>query len=428
MNLKRWYSARGALFVYQRGANLLDRYGISPARAIRRLENCVEMLAGLGCAPTFPTPGIIVKRYPQFIRRIQDAGAEIAVHSYQHIDLSGLPVSVAMQQLEKAVQTFERFGIDVRGFRCPYLGWSEELRDALPAGMFDYSSNEAICCEPDSLEIGTKNRFFKALHQFYQSKLLSQDVCLPSIRSNLIEIPVCVPDDLQLHDGMDLGTEGVSQVWGKMLDQLYERGELFTLMFHPELASFCESPFGSLLVKARQFPIPVWIARLQDISEWWREKSKYKIEIQPNSKELKLTFDCTPRATILVRGLDLPGSKLIWNDKYSRLLSNNLEVPANPRPFIGIPDGIPERIASFLREQGYFLDTGETAKFCGLILDNDILAKLPNDVELVNYIESSPAPLVRYWRWPNGAKSALSISGDMDALTLKDYVSRIFVS
>jgi peptidoglycan/xylan/chitin deacetylase (PgdA/CDA1 family) len=424
MSLRRWYAARGARFVCERGTNLLDRYGISPAKAIRRLDNCVEVLAGLGCKPTFPTPGTIVQRYPQFIRRLQSAGAEIAVHGYHHVDLSVLPVPVARQQLERAIRTFEGFEIDVRGFRCPYLGWSEELRDELPAGMFDYSSNEAICCEPDSMEAGIKNGFFRALYRFYQSKLFSQNVCLPSIRPNLIEIPVCVPDDLQLHDGIGLGTEGVNQVWGKVLDHIYDRGELFTLTFHPELASFYESSFRSLLVKAGQFPIPVWITRLRDISEWWREKSKFTIDITPVTKGLCLNFNCTPRATILVRGLDTIGSAPIWVGAYHRLQSNTLEVPANPRPFIGIADNMSERVVSFLHEQGYILESGETARFCGLFLDADTLAKLPNDVELVNYIESSQDPLVRFWRWPNGAKSALSITGDLDALSLMDYASR----
>jgi hypothetical protein len=108
------------------------------------------------------------------------------------------------------------------------------------------------------------------------------------------------------------------------------------------------------------------------------------------------------------------------------LLSNTIEVPATPRPFIGLSDGIPECVASFLNEQGYILESGETARSCGLVLGPDVLSGLSNNVELVNYIETSPAPLVRYWRWPYGAKSSLSITGDLDALSLMDYATRVF--
>jgi hypothetical protein len=294
--------------------------------------------------------------------------------------------------------------------------------------MFDYSSNEAICFEAESLEVGYRNGFYGALQRFYQSKLFTRYLCLPVMRPNLIEIPVCVPDDLQLHDGMGLGKEGMSQVWGRVLDNIYERGELFTLMFHPELATFCELPFESLLVKARQFSLPVWIARLRDISEWWCEKSKFGVDIKLNNTGMELTFECSPRATILARGLDSAESGLMWDGTYYKLQSNTIEVPAIPRPFIGITNGISESVISFLREQGYILDTGETARSCGLILDTEILTTLPNNVELVNYIEASRTPLVRYWRWPNGAKSAMSITGDLDALSLMDYVSRLFIS
>ena len=40
-------------------------------------------------------------------------------------------------------------------------------------------------------------------------------------------------------------------------------------------------------------------------------------------------------------------------------------------------------------------------------------------------IDASPAPLVRLWRWPNGAQSALAVTGDIDALTLFDFGLRL---
>jgi hypothetical protein len=170
----------------------------------------------------------------------------------------------------------------------------------------------------------------------------------------------------------------------------------------------------------------VWVARLREVSDWWREKAKFKIEINPVNTGLLLNFDCSPRATILARGVDNIGSAPIWDGDYHRVQSKVLEVSTNPRPFVGLSANVPERTVSFLRDQGYILDASETARSCGIYLDNDTLSKLANDVELVKYIETSPAPLVRFWRWPNGAKSGLCITGDLDALTLLDYASRIF--
>ena len=80
---------------------------------------------------------------------------------------------------------------------------------------------------------------------------------------------------------------------------------------------------------------------------------------------------------------------------------------------------------AFLREQGYILDSSESATRCGVYLDAAALAGLPSEVQLIDHIEACPSPLIRYWRWPNGAKSVLSVTGDLDALSLLDYASRL---
>ena len=44
---------------------------------------------------------------------------------------------------------------------------------------------------------------------------------------------------------------------------------------------------------------------------------------------------------------------------------------------------------------------------------------------IVEEIEQSDAPLLRYWRWPDKARSAMSVTGDIDSVTLSDFVLRI---
>ena len=36
-----------------------------------------------------------------------------------------------------------------------------------------------------------------------------------------------------------------------------------------------------------------------------------------------------------------------------------------------------------------------------------------------------PGPVIRLWPWPNGMRSALCITGDLDALSLLDYAARL---
>ena len=102
-----------------------------------------------------------------------------------------------------------------------------------------------------------------------------------------------------------------------------------------------------------------------------------------------------------------------------------MDVPADLRPFVGLPTSTPGPVVSFLREQGYIVDATDTSVRCAIYLDAGTLDGL-TQVQLVDRIEASPGPLVRYWRWPDGAKSALCVTGDLDALKLLDYAGRLF--
>jgi peptidoglycan/xylan/chitin deacetylase (PgdA/CDA1 family) len=428
MNFQEWYAARGLKFVAKRATKLTSRYGISAQRSINRIKESMVTLAKYGCAPTFFTPGLVVERYPRFIQSLQSDGAEIAVHSYQHKDLRYMELSDAIEQLNKALRVYEKYGIENYGFRCPYLGWSDELLTKLPMGMFDYSSNRAIWVGvPSHNGSGDQSVMFNKLHDFYRPQLLAEAVSTPWIQPNLFEIPVCVPDDLQLHDGLNLESEGISQAWIETLKKTYQRGELFNLIFHPELSSICRQSFEDLLQEIRLLTPAVWVARNRDISNWWKEKASFKVAVHPDNDGLLLEFSCTPRAVILARGVDAPDSAEVWDGSYFRLTSKTLILPDHQYPFIGLDSNAPADIVSFLEGQGYIVETSDKAAACGTYINADTLSRLGNPVQLVDYIEASPGPLVRFWRWPNGAKSALSITGDLDALTLLDYASRLFV-
>jgi len=370
----------------------------------------------------------VVERYPQFIRHLQNMGAEIAVHGYGHLDLGAYSPAEAEEQLGRAIEVFARHGIEVCGFRCPYLACTDGLLDALPKGMFDYSSNKAIWWDViPSTEAHSVAPICDVLYRLYNPTSALDAVCTPWIRSDIVEIPISLPDDLQLHDGFRLGPEGITRAWSQILHRTHRRGELFVLQFHPELAWRCQQPLVTLLREATRLQPPVWIARLRDISDWWREKSSFTVAISHTPTGLHISFTCSERATILVRGLGPFDSKCMWDGAYYQLRTRILDLPAEPRPFVGLPADAPKRIVSFLREQGYILDTGETATLCATYIDAATLAGLTSEVELIDYIEASTGPLIRYWRWPNAARSAMCITGDLDALTLLDYVSRLFV-
>jgi peptidoglycan/xylan/chitin deacetylase (PgdA/CDA1 family) len=383
---------------------------------------CIDLLANYQSAPTFPTPGRVVAQNADFCRDLQARGVELAVHGYDHVDFTGLAPEEARRQFERAVRAFESSGIRFDGFRCPYLSYTDKVLDTLPPGVFDYSSNKAIAWDvipPEAVEQATT--VFEELSHFYHAEPAAIRVATPHLVRNLVEIPASLPDDIQIYDGLKLGEDGVRRVWMEIFEQTYRRGELFTILFHPELYEHCALAFENILRQARQRQPAVWVTQLCDVSGWWREKAQFSVRAQGNA----LNFDCSPRATILLRGVETDMPTHPWNETYQVLEGRTLLLSNGHLPLLGLADDVPPETRSFLSEQGYLLATGDQARRCGVYLERKRISNL-NEVELIECIEALSTPLARFWRWPHEMKSALCITGDLDTVSLMDYATRLF--
>ena len=418
-----WRRERSVGYIVRRGTALVQRYGVTPPKAERRILDCVRKLANHGCRPTFPIPGALVDKYGEFTRTLQAMGAELAIHGYEHVDFRSLSSAEAGHQFVKAGEVFREQRIRAHGYRCPYLSATEELHQSVPDGLVQYSSNDAIWWE-DVPGCDAGNTLFDTLRRFYRAESSQAAVAMPRWVNGLVEIPVSLPDDLQLSDGLNLDPAGIQQAWTAMLHHIHGRGELFVVLFHPESYDRCAQAFDRMLDAARRMQPAVWITQLRDVSRWWREKAAFTVERSRRFRRLRIRFHCSPRATVLVRNLDAPDGET-WCGGYQVLNGRTLDVPTRPRPFVGLAPDVADRVAAFLTEQGYILERGEAAEECGVFLDAGCLERLDTDVKLVEHIECSPAPLVRFWRWPDRYRSALCVSGDIDALTLVDYAARL---
>lgn len=423
-----WLALRDARYICFRLLALMRRYGISASRAKKRVLDCVDRLARHECRPTFPTPGQVVARNATFCRELQRRGAELAVHGYHHLDFRALSGDESRRQFAAAAAAYQRNGIVFEGFRCPYLSYTEQLNDTIPTSDFGYSSNKAIWWDVTSnRRAGNGGQaIFNGLSRFYRAESSKTHAALPKLSNGLVEIPVCLPDDLQLLDGLKLDEHGVRQAWTDVLHETHRRGELFDLMFHPESFEQCGSALEAVLREARDLDPPIWITQLRDINKWWREKSGFTVERVKNDHGLHLTFHCSDRATVLVRHLDIKEPNQSWYGSYRALEGRSLQLSSHERPFVGLPADTPAALVAFLQEQGYIVERGAEASRCGVYLSPRDLAAGFNEVELIDFIETSPAPLVRFWRWPAGTRSALCVTGDLDALSLTDYVARVF--
>jgi peptidoglycan/xylan/chitin deacetylase (PgdA/CDA1 family) len=417
-----WFARRNPRYIALRVVSLLNRYGITPAKAERRVLQCVELLARYHSAPTFPTPGRVVAQNAAFCRELQARGVELAVHGYDHVDFTGLAPEEARQQFERAGGAFESARIQFAGFRCPYLSYTDALLDTFPPGTFRYSSNKAIVWNVVPREaVEQATTVFEELSQFYRAEPAAVRVATPRRVRDLVEIPASLPDDIQINDGLKLGEEGIRHIWMDIFEQVYRRGELFTILFHPELYEHCALAFESVLQQARQRQPAVWVTQLRDVGDWWQEKADFSARVS----EGVLQFDCSPRATILLRNVETEMPTHHWDETYRVLERRTLPLRNGQLPLLGIAEDIPADTCAFLSEQGYILATGDPARRCAVYLDREKVSDL-KELQLIECIEAFSAPLARYWRWPDEMKSALCITGDLDTVSLLDYATRLF--
>jgi peptidoglycan/xylan/chitin deacetylase (PgdA/CDA1 family) len=417
-----WLRQRNARYVAARAGSLLRRYDVSGRRARERALALTRLLGRFGARPTFAVPGSVVLRDPKFFRSLQGQGAELAVHSFDHLDFRGLDEQARRDQLLRAASAFEAAGLPFTGYRCPYMSWDPSMRRALPVDLFTYSSNTTIGWPAaGAAESGS---LVESLDAFYQPLPYENTTSTPWWSYGLVEIPAAVPDDLQLHDGMGLGESGLADAWLVMLERSYERGELFAPLFHPESFDRFTNAFERTLDDAVSRPHGVWIARLDEIAAWWSERAEFEISSQPHDDALRIDVHCSDRATVLVRGFGSGVGRPAW-DGYQVIDERTILTPDARRPIVGLADGVPDSTAAFLTNQGFQTECGPGADDCSIVLTASTCASLGDSPALLGHIEASDAPLLRFWRWPSGNRSALAFAGDLDALSLIDYAGRL---
>ena len=414
---------KGTWNTVRRAGVIGSRYGIGAHRMERRLATMLGLVERHRCSATLPVPATVVERHAPVVARYATFGLEFAVHGLYHVDHTDLPAAEQRDQLAQARQTMREARVDTVGFRAPYLRVNDDTLDAIRANGFLYDASQAFHWHD---ELVARPLAYERALDFYGSRPAEGHPVVPWCERGVVRIPYCLPDDEAVVDRLGLGPDQIATIWLRVLRATQARGDLFTLAVHPERIDACAPGVAAVLDAARAATPPVWIARHDEIARWWRDRTDSTVVVVEATRPgwVRVSARGPAELTLLARNVAVAGRTEPWARDTVKIRGAEAEVQAEPRrPFVGVHTDCPAGVSGFLREQGYIVEDVRSDDEHGCFVWRERFG--PEDRQpLLAQIEAGSFPLVRLGRWPSGAASALSVTGDVDALTIGDYASR----
>lgn len=428
-NLNEQYERRGGMDKLRRGICILRRYGIRAGTMRKKLALYTSLLDKYGCICTFPVTASLVYKYSDILKKLISRKIEIAIHGYTHIDLTELSQEEQSEEIEKAIQEFRDLRLPLSGFRSPYLRWNLDTVQAIGKSGLSYSSNRTFLWDIPEIENVNRNRLasYRKVIEFYGAQHVDEYLSLPRFLAGVLDIPVSLPDDEMLVERLRFADASqIGQIWNSILEMSYRYGELFTLQLHPERIEICRQALHDILKRAISMKPKVWIANLSEIAEWWRLKDMFTIKAEKLNSPFSYVIEvnCSENAALLARNVDIQCDTRDWLYGYQLVDRRRFQLTSPIRPFVGVSSLCPRQYMSFLKSNGYAVEISDKKHDYGIYIDENV--KSLSERRLATMIENSNAPVLRFWRWPDGARSALCITGDIDWITLLDFLPRIW--
>jgi polysaccharide deacetylase family protein (PEP-CTERM system associated) len=110
----------------------MDRWGAFESRVEIGMERLLDLMARHDVTATCFVLGKVAEEHPALVRRIHDAGHEIATHGYSHAKIYDLSPARFRRELRHSMDLLQGLtGERVRGHRAPYFSITEESLWAL---------------------------------------------------------------------------------------------------------------------------------------------------------------------------------------------------------------------------------------------------------------------------------------------------------
>jgi peptidoglycan/xylan/chitin deacetylase (PgdA/CDA1 family) len=423
------FRTKGFIGFFLRIGMLLRRFDLSGNKMKKAVSEIQQMGKKYRYKPALIIPSIVLRRHHSFFSNLSNDALEFCAHGYTHRDFKPLSLDEQVIQIKMARDVFNDFDIPVCGFRSPYLSRNRFTTEAIRTNNFLWESNEALIWKDylNYRELKSRSLMRDSVHLLYEPLDAQKNSVIPRLRGDLVGIPVTLPDDEILIDRLRIGDSNtIENIWTAMLEKTRQRGGIFVLQLHPERFAICKDAMQGLLNKASHPEQGIWITGMKEVAEWWKERNQFRFSFESVSRRgYRVHCECTDRAVILCRNHCMEASHASICRGYHTIERRDFFVESgNLRPCIGVHPDCSEMLLGFLGDEGFPWEVRDNCSEYSLFLEGYETFDRKDEEALLTKIEESADPIVRYWRWPQGMRSAFVTSHDLDCLTLTDFLLR----
>lgn len=415
--------AKGPAGYVRRVGSIGARFGLSVQPMVRRLDAYAALTSRFGVRPTFPITAVVLSRHPELVRAYSHEGVEFAVHGLVHDDHRTAPDERKAPSIARAVELFHRARVPVTGFRAPYLRADAATLAAVQAAGLTDDSSQTVHYDvlPSPVTAKPGGGWQRAL-DYYTSWDAARTSVRPRLVDGLVTVPVALPDDEIMVDRLSWKGAQLVGPWLAVLEEVHRRGEVFTVQLHPERFDECAEGLTAVLHRRGELEGGCWAASLGEMCDWWRERAAARVVLQrPEPGRWRAVLDGSPRTVLETVGG--PGAGSGPGGEGAPGTGRELEEESDLEPVVGVTPEVARRWGRFLAEEGFLVREDLPPQRCAVHL-GDELARSSDEQAVLRRVLEAPAPVVRLARWPGGARSALVVSGDIDSLTLNDFLRR----
>ena len=451
-HLRHFLSTKGPRHALERTAEVVWRFALGGRRFDRTLDLLERDLGPRGVRMTFcVTAGLIARHRPR-IERLAALGHEIASHGLFHSRMDQLDYDRQREILTESHRLLSDAGFRSSGYRSPSLNSNADTVRALEESPYRWTSGDLIFWRNGFAANATVHR----LDALYRIRESEERISVPEMRGGRVEIPLSAPDDEILYERYRVRDPGLMlKTWREVSDQVYRRGELLHLMFHPERYPRLREALTGLIDHLAARRPAVWMPTLNELADWWRARSAWswrrvgpRVAVDAPAEAVLLVKMPREAADSASRDDSTAGEAPLAESGSSELGTRNSELGTGNRELgtwnreplfgdycpveraetypaltVGLSPRCPDRLEAFLHGEGFLVRRSVDSGNVSLFLDRDDFDEAEGR-GLLDEIDRSPKPLLRLWRWPGEYRSALVLSSDVCAIDLRDFAAR----